>query len=141
MCNDWSYCVYLYDRRMAQDEDTYHEVNTRKIGNQRPKSYLTPTSISIESIRQVLPMIPIQHFLSRLSADRRLSGTQRLMKDADIEREHAELTQRVELYDQKIKKERALETERDSIVRQSKPLKWHFLLQKYLLPVIKGIEP
>lgn len=83
LCNDWSYCVFLYDKNLARDEDIYHTMSAKSLGNAgsgRQKSILAPIHISIDSLKTVLPMIPIQHFLSRLALDSK-KGSCRNLKD------------------------------------------------------------
>ena len=62
LCHDWSYCVYLYDRKIAANTDFYDSVEANKLGNatgQKTKSIFSPSYMTIESTQQVYPMIPI----------------------------------------------------------------------------------
>ena len=33
LCHDWSYCVYLYDKKIAANTDFYDSVEANKLGN------------------------------------------------------------------------------------------------------------
>ena len=103
LCNNWSYCIFLHDKNIAKDEDVYHSVNTKEIGNMRQKSMFAPSYVSIDSIRQVYPMIPIQHFLSRLAADKHGGGV-RMLKDHAVADELKELKEKVGQYENRIRK-------------------------------------
>ena len=80
LCHDWSYCVFLYDKNLARDQEIYHTLSAKQVGNERQKSILAPYYVSIDTIKQVLPMIPIQNFLSRLAMDQK-KGSCRNIKD------------------------------------------------------------
>lgn len=97
LCNDWSYCVFLSDKNLARDEDVYHTVSAMSLGNDnfdRQKSTLAPNYASIDSLKTVLPMIPIQHFLSRLVLDGK-KGTCRNLKDHQEQEERKEIIEKI----------------------------------------------
>lgn len=95
LCNHWSYCIFLYDRNIAVNEEFYLNVEARKVADKRAKSLFSPIYASIESISEILPMIPVQHFLSRLATNQRSNGMQRNIKENHVEKERLELTERV----------------------------------------------
>ena len=67
LCNHWSYCVFLYDMKLAATDEIYMNIAKKKINDVRDRSLSAPIFASIESIGQILPMISVQHFLSRLA--------------------------------------------------------------------------
>ena len=52
LCHNWSYCVFLHDRKIAKDKDFYFSVDAKKLGNgslQKKKSLLAPNYVTVES--------------------------------------------------------------------------------------------
>lgn len=90
-------------------------------------------------------MIPIQSFLARIAACKNKGGIMRMLKASEVDFEQKELSEKINIFMQKMQKQRKVENMhpemQNALKKQYKPLKWHYLMAKYLTTVIKGSEP
>jgi hypothetical protein len=68
LCKKWAYSLVLWDTKLASNASIFKSVKNTSLANLKPA--IAPVAVSIDSIKEVLPLISVTAFLKRLRENR-----------------------------------------------------------------------